>query len=220
MGQSLNLKSGSKTLASIRIVNRRTDKSLIPILHENTVRFVGSENGEMYFEIMNQTEYDLTIDILNTNNDKINKIDLLKPFQKIIVERNELLGCSVVLEEYVTDKDQPLKFRDEKSRCLGEIKIGFDRAFGTSTIWDVDYCWVPVSNFQKVVVDGRTRTETDDGSTDDTTRALLRAGRSLEQVRFKEVFTNEKFYAYIKYDFGMFFKQQNLADLFEKRCTT
>jgi hypothetical protein len=82
MGQALNLKSGLRVLASIRIVNRRTDRSLIPILHENTVRFVGSENGEIYFEIMNQTEFDLTIDILITNNHKINKIDMLRPFQK------------------------------------------------------------------------------------------------------------------------------------------
>ena len=76
MGQTLNLKSGSKVLASVRIINRHTSRPLVPILHENTVRFVGSENGEIYFEIMNQTEFDMTIDVLNTNNDKINKIDL------------------------------------------------------------------------------------------------------------------------------------------------
>jgi hypothetical protein len=79
MGQVLNLKGGAKILASIRIMNRRTGRSLIPVLHENIVRFVGSENGEIHFEIMNQTEFDLTIDILNMNNDKINKIDLLRP---------------------------------------------------------------------------------------------------------------------------------------------
>ena len=54
MGQTLNLKSGSKVLASITIVNRRTNGSLTPILHEHTVRFVGSEEGEIYFEVMNQ----------------------------------------------------------------------------------------------------------------------------------------------------------------------
>jgi len=130
MGQTLKLKSGSKVLASVRIINRRTGRPLVPVLNENTVRFVGSENGDIYFEVMNQTEFDLTIDVLNTNNDKINKIDLLSPFQTIIIERNEVLGCSMLLEEYVTDKGQPLMFNDEGSRCLGEIKIGFDRAFG------------------------------------------------------------------------------------------
>jgi len=49
-----------------------------------------------------------------------------------------------------------------------------------------------------------TRTETDGGGIATTSRALLRAGRALEQVRFKEAITSEKFYAYIKYDFGMF----------------
>ena len=78
---SLNLKSGSKILAFIRIVNKHhSNRPLVPILHENTVRFVGYP-GEIYFEIVNHTEFDLTIDILNTNNDKINKIDLLRPFQ-------------------------------------------------------------------------------------------------------------------------------------------
>ena len=198
MGQTLNLKSGSKVLASIRIVNRCTNRSLKSILHENTVRFVGSE-GEINFEVMNQTEFDLTIDILNTNNDKINKINLIRPFEKIIIERNEVLGCSMVLEEYITDKGQPLMFRDEKSRCLGEIRIGFDRAFGASSTWEVDYCEV-----QTVVIDGRKRTETDGGSgIANTSRALLRAGRALEQVRFKGAISTEKFYAYIKYDFGL-----------------
>jgi len=32
---------------------------------------------------------------------------------------------------------------------------------------------------------------------------LLRAGQFLEQVEFKETTTSEKFYASIKYDFGM-----------------
>ena len=202
MGQALNLKSGSKVLASIRIMNRRTNKSLTPVLHENTVRFVGSENGAIYFEVMKQTAFDLTIDILNTNKDKINKIDLLRPFEKIIIESNEVLGCSMVLEEYITDKGGPLMLRDEKSRCLGEIKIGFDHIFGASFSWEIDYCWAP-SGIQTVVIDGR-RTETDgDCRIDNTSRALLRLGRALEQVRFKETSTSEKFYAYIKYDFGM-----------------
>lgn len=214
MGQTLNLKSGSKILASIRIVNRHTVRSLKPILYENTVRSIGDQNGEIYSEIMNQTEYDLAIDILNTNNDKINKIDLLRPFQNIIIESNDVLRCSMVLEEYVTDKRQSLMFKDEKSRCLGEIKIGFDRVFEASSTWEVDYSWVPQTfdNLQTVVTDGG-------GGIAHTCRALLRPGRALEQVRFKEAITNEKIYAYIKYDFGMFFEQQKLTDLFEKRCT-
>ena len=47
MGQTLNLKSGSEVLASVRIMNRCTNRPLTPILHENTVRFIGSENGEI-----------------------------------------------------------------------------------------------------------------------------------------------------------------------------
>jgi hypothetical protein len=73
MVQTINLKSGAKTLASIRIMNKCANRFLTPILHENTVRFVGDQNGEIYFEIMNHTEYDLTIGIFNINNDKINK---------------------------------------------------------------------------------------------------------------------------------------------------
>jgi len=48
MGQTLNLKRGSKVLAAVRIINRRTSRSLVPILHKNTVRFVGSENVEIF----------------------------------------------------------------------------------------------------------------------------------------------------------------------------
>jgi len=191
-------------------MNRRTNGPLTPILHENTVRFVGSENGEIYFEVMNQTAFDLTIDILNTNKDNINKIDLLRPYEKIIIERNEVLGCSMVLEEYITDKGGPLMFRDEKSRCLGEIKIRFDRIFGTSFSWEIDYCWAP-TGIQTVVIDGGRRKETDGGGRGrevglgfyNTSRALLKPGRALEQVKFKETSTCEKFYAYIRYEFGM-----------------
>jgi len=203
MGQTLNLKNGSEVLASIRIMNRRTTRPLTPVLHENTVRFVGSENGEIYFEVMNQTAFDLTIDILNTNKDKINKIDLLRPYEKIIIERNEVLGCSMVLEEYITDKGYPLMFLDEISRCLGEIKIGFDRVFGASFSWEIDYCWAP-TGIQTVVIDGgRRRTETDGCAIGYTSRALLKPGRALDQVKFRETSTREKFYAYIRYDFGM-----------------
>ena len=60
------------------------NRTLISVLLENTVRFVGYP-GEIYFEIANHTEFDLTIDILNTNNDKNNKIDFLRPFQTTII---------------------------------------------------------------------------------------------------------------------------------------
>ena len=161
MGQTLNLKSRAKTLASIRIMNKYTNRFLTNILHESSVRFVGDQNGERYSEIVNHTEFDLTIDILNINNDKINKIDLLRPFERIITERNEVLCCAMILEEYITDKGIPLK--NEKSRCLGEIKVGFDRAFGA-----IDDCWTPC---------GR-RTETDGGGVIfNTSRALLRASQ-------------------------------------------
>jgi len=90
MGQILNLKSGSKTLASIAIMNKFSNRFLTTILHENTVGFVGDQNGKIYFEIMNHTEYDLTLGILNINNAKINKIDFLRPFERIIIERNEV----------------------------------------------------------------------------------------------------------------------------------
>jgi hypothetical protein len=127
----------------------------------------------------------------------------LKPYQKIIIERNEILGCSMVLEEYINDKGQPLKFRDEKSRCLGEIEFGFDRVFGKSFAWELDYFRDPI--IQTMVIDGLSRTETDGGSIANTTRALLRSGHPLEQVKSKETTTSEKFYAYIKYDFGIYF---------------
>ena len=76
MEQTLDLKNGEQVLASIRVVYKNTNKPLVPLLHENTVRFVGNQNGGIYFEVMNNTEFDLTIDILCTNKDKINKIDL------------------------------------------------------------------------------------------------------------------------------------------------
>jgi hypothetical protein len=56
----------------------------------------------------------------------------------------------------------------------------------------------------EVVIDGgRTRTGTDGGvEILNTSRALLTPGCALEQVKFKETTTTEKFYASIKYDFG------------------
>jgi len=71
-----------------------------------------------------------------------------------------------------------------------------------SSTWGVDYTWAPKTfgNFQTVV---RTRTEIDGVGIADTSCSLLRAGRAIEQVRFKETTTSENFHAYIKYDFGM-----------------
>ena len=89
----------------------------------------------------------------------------------------------------------------------GEIKIGFDRVFGATSSWEINYCWVPITNTSFVC--NPIRTETDGGglvcdgiSNTRTSRALLRPGRFLEQVRFKETTTSEKFSASIKYDFG------------------
>ena len=80
-------------------------------------------------------------------------------------------------------------FTDEKSRCFGEIKIGFDRVFGATSSSVIDDCWPR-------------RTETEGVAIQNTSRALPTAGRAIEQVRFKETIS-EKFYDFIKYDFGM-----------------
>ena len=45
---------------------------------------------------MNHTEYDLTKGILNIKNDKIIKTDLLSPFERIIIEHNEVLVYAMV----------------------------------------------------------------------------------------------------------------------------
>jgi len=57
MVRTINLQSSAKTLAFIKIMNICTNKILTTILHENTVGIVGNQNGEIYFEIMNNTEY-------------------------------------------------------------------------------------------------------------------------------------------------------------------
>jgi hypothetical protein len=91
-------------------------------------------------------------------------------------------------------------FRDERSRCFGVTKIGFDRVFRATSLWEIgDWeCRISKITF---------RTETDGGLVCDgignTSRALLRAGQTLEQVRFKETTTSEKFYDSIKYYFGI-----------------
>jgi hypothetical protein len=93
-------------------------------------------------------------------------------------------------------------FREERSRCFGVIKIGFDRVFEATSLWEIDDWEYPIFKIKSC-----RRTETDVGLVCDgisnTSRALLRAGRTFEQVRFKETTTSEKFYAYIKYDFGI-----------------
>jgi hypothetical protein len=95
---SLNLKSGAVVLASIRTMNKYNNNPLILILTENTLRFAGSQNGQIYFEIANLSEFDLTIDVLNTNKHKINKIRLLRLVEAIKIERNETLGCAMFFE--------------------------------------------------------------------------------------------------------------------------
>jgi len=88
---------------------------------------------------------------------------------------------------------------------LGEIKIGFDRVFGASFSWEIDYCWAPAGIQTVVIGGGRRRTETDGTGIYNTSRALLRPGRALEQLKFKETTAGDKFYAYIRYNFGMLF---------------
>ena len=68
-------------------------------------------------------------------------------------------------------------------------------------------------NIQTLVIDGErrtktacnttSRTETDGCSIHNTSGALLKPGQTLEQVKFRETTTTEKFYACIKFDFGM-----------------
>jgi hypothetical protein len=58
---SLNLKRAMIVLTYIRTVNKHNNKPLIPILHKNIVQFAGSQNGERDFEIVNHSEFDLTI---------------------------------------------------------------------------------------------------------------------------------------------------------------
>jgi len=188
--------NGTKELASTRIVYKHTNKPLTHILHEDTVRFSGDQNGEIYFEIANHSEFHLTIDNLNTNKNKINKIYLLRPFETIIIERNEVLGCVMILEEYITDKGKPLMFTDERSRCFGIIKIGFDRVFGETSSREIGYYWkypIPETVCKRTEIDG----------IGNTSRALLTAGRTLEQIRFKETTISEKLYAFINFDFGL-----------------
>jgi hypothetical protein len=60
---SLNLKSGTILVTSIRTANKHNNKPLIPVLHENIVRFARSQNGEIYFKSVNHSEFDLTVSI-------------------------------------------------------------------------------------------------------------------------------------------------------------
>jgi len=65
-------------------------------------------------------------------------------------------------------------FTDEKSRCLGEIKIAFDCVFRATSSWVIDNFWPR-------------RTETDVGALIfNTSRALLRAGRTFNILDSKK----------------------------------
>ena len=132
MEQTLNFKSAVEELASIKIMNKHTNKPLTPILRVDTLRFSGDQNGEVCFEFVNHTEFDLTIDIPNTNKDKIHKIDLLKPFETII-ERNEVLGCAMVLEEYITDKGSPSCLQTKDVGASENLKLGMIVCLGQLT---------------------------------------------------------------------------------------
>ena len=177
-GQALIFKSGTKILSSIRTINKYTNKPPTTFLYEDTFRFVGDQNEVAYFDIANHAQFDLTLHLLSTNKDEINKFDQLRQFQTIVIERNKILGCAMILEEYITDRGSIPMFTDERSRYFGEIKIRFDRVFGVTSTLKIDYCCIPISH---------RRTETDGGGVvcDGTSRALLLAGRFLEQVRYK-----------------------------------
>jgi len=75
---SLNLKSGRTVRTSIRVLDKDYSH-FMPVLEENAVRFVGSL-AEIRFKITDYSEFDLTVDVLNTNKEKINKIDLFKQY--------------------------------------------------------------------------------------------------------------------------------------------
>jgi hypothetical protein len=75
---SLNLKSGRTVRASIRVLDKDYSH-FMPVLEENALRFVGSL-AEIHFKITDHSEFDLTVDVLNTNKEKINKIDLFKQY--------------------------------------------------------------------------------------------------------------------------------------------
>jgi hypothetical protein len=133
---------------------------------------------------------------------------VLRPFETILIDRNKILGCAMVLEEYITEKGEHLLFRDEKSMCFGVIKIGYGHVFGATSLWEIGDWGYPNSKIKTC----RRRTETDGGLDCDgignTSRALLMAGRNLEKVRFKETTTSEQFYASIKYDFRIIYSDE------------
>jgi hypothetical protein len=120
----------------------------------------------------------------------------------------------MILEAYITEKGEHFLFRDEKSSCFGVIKIGFDRVFGETSLWEIGDWEYPISKIKTC----RKRTETDGSLVCDgicnTSRALLRAGRTLEQGRFKETKISEKCYVSIKYDFGIIYSVEAYKQLF------
>lgn len=86
-------------------------------------------------------------------------------------------------------------FQNEKKRCLGTIKVGFDRSYGKSYEWTIGTTLSPI---RRTVCDGIYV----DGISS-TSRALLKAGRSMDEVKSIKASTSGKFYATIQYDFGI-----------------
>ncbi|CCV02397.1 hypothetical protein IIV31_025L [Armadillidium vulgare iridescent virus] len=205
----LILNSGTLGLASIHVVTN-DNTILSPVLSCQTstgnteVRFVANDKQqtEISFIVKNCTAYDLTVDIFNTNHEPINKINLLRPYESVTVSRNELTGASMVLHEYLNE-GKNLMFEDEKKRCFNSIRIGFDRAFGTSFTWCVSD--LPPTNLTKpsFFLGGDVETDGCSLKCDGTSRALLKPGKHLEEVKSKNTYTSEKFYAVVDYDFGM-----------------
>jgi len=199
---TLKLTSGDEVMASIKVLTVEGAYALEPMMDDRkaSVRFVGQRKcigDEVGFEVCNYTSFDITIDILNTNGDSINKINLLRRGETIRIRRNEVLGCAMVLDEYLNN-GKPLASEDEKKRCYGTIKVGFDRSYGSSHDWSIDNMGhdevdMFSSHGRRVVCDGA----------GGINRALLKAGRSLEQVKYLTATTTDKFYATIAYDFGV-----------------
>lgn len=197
---TLNLKIGKTIIATIKVTTI-LNTTLKPILCNNVVRFVGTQqdNGsEVMFVVGNRSEFDLTIDIHNMNDERINKINLLRPFETITISRNEVLGCAMVLDEYLNP--EPLMFQDEKKRCLGTIKVGFDRSYGKSHEWVIGTTLPPI---RRTECDGWCGSDICTDGISSTSRALLKAGRVMDEVKSSKATTSDKFNATIQYDFGI-----------------
>jgi len=96
-------------------------------------------------------------------------------------------------------------FSDEITRCFGVIILGVDRVFGatfSSEIGDRKFATLIIYCVTTACVGIETRAGTD-GIIFNTSRALLRVGRTLEKAKFKETAIIETFYASLKCEFGM-----------------